>query len=80
MAGGLSGGNLRVRSLSTATVKPKNQIPMSPMKSRTNVSSSWLQGRLLKSTPVIVRVAALLLLTVLAAGQMAQAQTPVLAL
>ena len=50
------------------------------MKSRTNESSSWLQGRLFKSAPVIVRVAALLLLTVLAAGQMAQAQTPVLQL
>ena len=50
------------------------------MKSRTNVSSSWLQGRLFKFTSVIVRVAALLLLTVLAAGQMAQAQTPVLQL
>jgi len=50
------------------------------MKSRTNESSSWLQGRLFKSAPVIVRVAALLLLAVLAAGQRTQAQTPVLRL
>jgi hypothetical protein len=50
------------------------------MKSSTAVSRSWLQGHLVKSTLGIARVASLLLLAVLAAGQLAQAQTLLLQL